>query len=167
MKLETLNDVYLDNLKDLYSAESQLVAALPKMAKAAHSDQLRSAFQEHLEQTRGHVDRLDRIFQQIGKNPKGKKCKGMEGLIDEGKELLSGDPTAARDAALIAAAQRVEHYEIAGYGCARTYARILGDERAASLLQETLDEESAADEKLTTLAEGVVNAEAAAGVEEE
>lgn len=161
MKLETLNDVYLDNLKDLYSAETQLVAALPKLAKAAYSEELRSAFQEHLEETRGHADRLNRIFQELGKNPKGKKCKGMEGLIDEGKELLSGEASPARDAALIAAAQRVEHYEIAGYGCARTFAQILGENKAAKLLQETLEEESAADEKLTSLAESVVNAEAA------
>lgn len=161
MKHKTLNDVYLDNLKDLYNAEGQLVAALPKLAKAAHAEELRSAFQEHLEETRGHIERLDRIFQELGKNPKGKKCKGMEGLIDEGKEVISGDASPARDAALIAAVQRVEHYEIAGYGCARTFAQILGDNSAAKLLQEILDEEAAADEKLTSLAESVVNAEAA------
>lgn len=166
MKLETLNDVYLDNLKDLYNAEGQLVAALPKLAKAAHAEELRSAFQEHLEETRGHIERLDRIFQELGKNPKGKKCKGMEGLIDEGKEIISGDASPARDAALIAAAQRVEHYEIAGYGCARTFAQILGDNNAAKLLQEILDEEAAADEKLTSLAESVVNAEAAMAEEQ-
>ena len=165
MKLETLHDVYLDNLKDLYSAEKQLVAALPKMAKAASTDELREAFSAHLVETKGHVDRLDQIFKDMDKNPKGKKCKGMEGLLEEGKEILEeeAEPSSARDAALISAAQRVEHYEIAAYGCARTFAKVLGEKEAETLLQETLDEEAAADEKLTQLAEGVINEEAAVG----
>lgn len=168
MKIETLNDVYLDNLKDLYSAENQLISALPKMAKAAESEELRTAFQEHLEQTRGHVERLDKVFQQLGKNPKGKKCKAMEGLIEEGKEVISNmdEASPARDAALIAAAQRVEHYEIAGYGCVRTFARVLGDEKSANLLQQTLDEEAETDEKLTSIAEGLVNEQASVGESE-
>ena len=161
MKLETLRDLYVEQLHDLYSAENQLVKALPKMAKAASDPQLRSAFEEHLAQTEHHVRRLDQIFQQLGQNPKGQKCKGMEGLIEEGEEMIKmkGDP-AAIDAGLIAAAQRVEHYEIAGYGCVRTYAKQLGDQQAAQLLQQTLDEEGTTDKKLTELAEQVINLEA-------
>ncbi len=162
MKLESLHDLYVDELKDLYSAENQLLKALPKMAKAASTEELRTAFKEHLEETRGQVQRLERIFEELDARPKGKKCKAMEGLIEEGKEIMSEDiEPNVLDAALIAAAQRVEHYEIASYGCARTYARLLGYDEAAELLQETLDEEAAADKKLTELAESTINVEAA------
>ena len=161
MKLASLHDLYVEELKDLYSAENQLLKALPKMAKAASAPDLRTAFQDHLEETRGQVQRLERIFKKLNASPKGKKCKAMEGLIEEGNEVMreDGEP-AVLDAALIAAAQRVEHYEMAGYGCVRTYARLLGYEDAANLLQETLDEERAADKKLTELAETVINVEA-------
>ena len=161
MKLETLRDLYVEQLRDLYSAETQLVKALPKMAKAASHTELRSAFQQHLNQTEGHVQRIEQIFQQHGGKPTGQTCKGMEGLISEGEEMIKmkGDP-AAIDAGLIAAAQRVEHYEIAGYGCVRTYAQLLGDTRGAQLLQQTLDEEGMTDKKLTQLAERVINLEA-------
>jgi ferritin-like metal-binding protein YciE len=161
MKLDTLRDLYVEQLQDLYSAETQLVAALPKMAKAASHTQLQGAFQDHLAQTENHVKRLDQIFQGLGVSPKGQKCKGMEGLIKEGEEMIKtkGD-SAAIDAGLIAAAQRVEHYEIAGYGCVRTYAQQLGDQQAATHLQRTLDEEGMTDKKLTQLAESVINLEA-------
>jgi ferritin-like metal-binding protein YciE len=161
MKLATLRDLYVEQLQDLYNAENQLVEALPKMAKAASHMQLQNAFQQHLKQTENHVQRLDQIFKQLDVSPKGQKCKGMEGLIKEGEEMIKmkGDP-AAIDAGLIAAAQRVEHYEIAGYGCVRTYAQQLGDTRGANLLQQTLDEEGATDKKLTQLAEDVINIEA-------
>src|SRR5438132_2434128 len=158
MKLESLRDLFVNELRDLYSAENQLVKALPKMAKAASAPELQTAFTEHLEQTKEQVNRLDRIFQELGKNPKGKRCKAMEGLLEEGKDTLAEDADpAVLDAALIAAAQRVEHYEIASYGCARTFARLLGMEEAARLLQETLDEESETDEKLTHIAETNIN----------
>jgi ferritin-like metal-binding protein YciE len=161
MKLGSLHDLYVDELKDLYSAENQLLKALPKMADAASSGELRTAFEDHLEETRGQVRRLEQIFKKLDASPKGKKCKAMAGLIDEGKEVMGKEAEpAVLDAALIAAAQRVEHYEMAGYGCVRTYARLLGDQDAANLLQETLDEEAAADKKLTELAETVINAEA-------
>jgi len=161
MKLETLRDLYVEQLHDLYSAETQLVEALPKMAKAATNAQLQAAFTEHLTQTKGHVQRLEQIFTQMGESTKGPTCKGMKGLISEGEEMIKmkGEP-AAIDAGLIAAAQRVEHYEIAGYGCVRTYAHQLGDHTNETLLQQTLDEEGAADQKLTTLAESVINIEA-------
>lgn len=167
MKLLSLHDLYVSELKDLYNAETQLLKALPKMAKASTSDELRTAFEEHLEETRGQVERLDKIFKELGINPKGKKCKAMEGLIEEGKELLEeeAEPTVL-DAGLIAAAQRVEHYEMAGYGCVRTFATLLGYEQAADLLQETLDEEGAADKKLTELAETIINVEAQAAESE-
>jgi ferritin-like metal-binding protein YciE len=162
MKLESLHDLYMDELKDLYSAENQLLKALPKMAKAASAPELRTAFEDHLEETRGQVRRLEQIFKKLDASPKGKKCKAMEGLIEEGKEVMGEDAEpVVLDAALIAAAQRVEHYEMAGYGCVRTYARLLGHEEAANLLQDTLDEEAAADKKLTELAETVINVEAA------
>lgn len=158
MKMKSLEDLYVDELKDLLNAENQILKALPKMAKNATSEELRSAFEEHLEQTKGHVERLHQIFEKRGVAAKGKKCKGMEGIIEEGKELLEEDmEDEVRDAALIAAAQRVEHYEIAAYGTVRTYARLLGDEEAADLLQETLNEEGETDHKLTELAEGMVN----------
>jgi ferritin-like metal-binding protein YciE len=161
MKLATLQDLYVEQLQDLYSAETQLVEALPKMAKAASHPQLQRAFQEHLAQTQTHVQRLDQIFKQLGTKQKGQTCKGMEGLIKEGEEMIKmkGDP-AAIDAGLIAAAQRVEHYEIAGYGCVRTYAQQLGDQQGSQLLQQTLDEEGMTDKKLTQLAEQVINLEA-------
>src|ERR1700730_14092878 len=163
---EGLKELYIDELKDLYSAESQLVKALPKMAKAASFDELRHGFEEHLEQTKGHVQRLEKIFQALGESPKGKKCKGMEGLIEEGSEVMEEDyEGSVLDAALIGAAQRVEHYEIAGYGTVRSMAETLGESDHVSLLEETLEEEKAADEKLTELAEQI-NAQAEMGEEE-
>ncbi|HZZ72757.1 MAG TPA: ferritin-like domain-containing protein [Pirellulales bacterium] len=169
MEMETLRDLFVDELKDLYSAENQLVKALPKMAKAATSPKLKKAFESHLEETKGHVDRLEQIFEKLGGSPKGKKCKAMEGLIEEGKEMLEEDAEPdVLDAGLIAAAQRVEHYEMAGYGCVRTYAQLLGEAAAAKLLQQTLDEEGNADKKLTQLAEQInVNAEGPADEEGE
>ncbi len=146
MKINTLRDLYVEQLQDLYSAESQLVEALPKMAKAASHSQLQSAFQEHLGQTKVHTQRLEQILGTMGAKAGGQTCKAMEGLIKEGEEMIKsrGDSDAI-DAGLIAAAQRVEHYEIAGYGCVRTYARTLGDDQAARLLQQTLDEEGMTD----------------------
>ena len=162
MKLNTLEDLFLHELKDLYSAENQLVKALPKMAKAATNEELRVGFGEHLEQTKGHVERLEQIAAQLEKKLTGHKCKAMEGLIAEGAELISEDAEdSVRDAGLIGAAQRVEHYEIAGYGTATALARQLGYEEAAELLHTTLEEERETDEKLTDLAESAVNLEAA------
>lgn len=163
MKLASLHDLYVDELKDLYNAEHQLLKALPKMAKAATAPQLAMAFTDHLEETKGQIERLETIFRKLDTRPKGKTCRAMEGLLAEGKELMAvdADPM-VMDAALITAAQRVEHYEMAGYGCVRTFARLLGDDEAAALLQETLEEEAAADRKLTTLAETVINIEAVA-----
>lgn len=160
-KLGTLEDLYIDLLKDLYSAEKQLVKALPKMAKNAQAPDLRRAFEEHLKQTEGHVDRIERIFSDLDGSPRGKKCVGMEGLVEEGNELLKEkvEPEVL-DAVLIAAAQKVEHYEIASYGTARAWAERLGYGQAARLLQQTLDEESTANEKLTKIAESHVNMEA-------
>lgn len=149
MSQEDLRELFVDELKDLYSAEKQLVAALPKMAKAANSEELKEAFQEHLEQTKGHVQRLDQIFQALGKNPRGKKCAGMEGLIKEGQDAIEEDyEGAVKDAALIGAAQRVEHYEIAAYGTAKALAEVLGESDHASKLEETLDEEKETDEQV-------------------
>lgn len=167
MEANRLKHLYIEELKDLYSAENQLVKALPKMAKAATSPKLRAGFEEHLEQTKGHVSRLEQIFKGLDESPKGKTCKGMEGLVKEGAEMIEEDPAPEElDAGLISAAQRVEHYEIAGYGCVRTYAELLGEDEAASLLEETLQEEKATDEKLTQLA-GEINVEAAnSGAEE-
>jgi ferritin-like metal-binding protein YciE len=160
-KMSTLEDLYTDLLKDLYSAEKQLVKALPKIAKNAQSPDLQKAFQEHLKQTEGHVERIERIFSDLGGSPRGKKCVGMEGLIEEGNELLQEDAEPeVLDAGLIAAAQKVEHYEIASYGTARAWAQRLGYDQAARLLQETLEEESMANEKLTKIAESHVNMEA-------
>jgi ferritin-like metal-binding protein YciE len=158
VSLDTLQDLYLEELKDLYSAENQLLKALPKMAEAASNDELRTAFREHEEVTREQVRRLETIFDELKQKPSGKHCKGMEGLIREGDELREerADPD-VRDAGLIAAAQRVEHYEIAGYGTVRTYAKQLGFENHARLLQQTLDEESRTDERLTKLAEQRIN----------
>lgn len=161
MELKTLEDLLKDQLKDLYSAENQLVKALPKMAKNASSDELRGGFEEHLEQTRGQVERLERIGELLDAPLRGKKCAAMEGLIEEGKELLAEDAEpAVLDAGLIAAAQKVEHYEIAAYGSARTWAEELGLDEVAQLLQETLDEEKETDEKLTELARAGINREA-------
>lgn len=161
MSLDSLHDLYVEELKDLYNAENQLLKALPRMAKAATAPELKAAFTEHLTVTQKQVERLDQIFEELGVSPKGKKCKAMEGLIEEGKEIMQedGDPSVI-DAALIAAAQRVEHYEMAGYGCVRTFANLLGYEDAVTLLQETLDEEGETDKKLTELAETVINVEA-------
>jgi ferritin-like metal-binding protein YciE len=163
MKMKTLSDLLVHELKDLMSAEKQLTKALPKMVKAATNEDLKRAIEEHLEETQGQVERLEAIFGELDIPNRGTKCKAMEGLIQEGKEILEQDmDDEVRDAAIIAAAQRVEHYEIAGYGCARTFAQMLGHDRAAALLQETLDEEKAADEKLTEIAMQSVNAEAQA-----
>jgi len=156
MKLESLHDVFVNELKDLYNAEGQLTKALPKMAKAASSEELRTAFENHLSETENQVERLEKIFKELDASPKGKKCKAMAGLIEEGKEIIEEDgEDAVKDAALIAAAQKVEHYEIASYGTVRTYAQLLGFDEAAELLQETLDEEAAADEKLTEIAQNI------------
>lgn len=161
MKLGTLHDLFVDELKDLYSAEHQLLKTLPKLAKAASNPELKAAFEEHLEQTKTHAERLETICEKLEFSPKGKKCKAMEGLIEEGAEVLeaTGEPS-VKDAALIAAAQRVEHYEMAGYGCARTFAQVLGFNDAADLLQQTLDEEGETDKRLTDIAESSVNAQA-------
>lgn len=162
MKLDSLENLFVHELKDLLSAEKQLVKALPKMAKGASSDALRSAIEEHLEQTKGQVERLEQIFASLDKSARAEHCKAMEGLIEEGSDLLDeeGSPM-VKDAALIGAAQRVEHYEIAAYGTARALAQLLGQDKAAELLQQTLDEEKAADEKLNELAKSEINPEAA------
>ena len=154
--LNSLKDLLIDELKDLYSAETQLVKALPKMAKAAANEGLKEGFQEHLEQTKGHVDRLDRSLKILGAAAKGKTCQAMKGLVDEGSEAIDTDaPDAIRDANLIGAAQRVEHYEIAAYGTARAFAETIGQTEVASLLQETLDEEGETNKRLTELAEKI------------
>jgi len=156
MKIKTLRDLYVDQLKDLHSAEKQLIAALPKMAKAADDPELREAFESHLEETRGHMERLDEILENLGVSSKGKLCKAMEGLIKESVEVLEQpEASPVRDAGLIAAAQRVEHYEMAGYGCVRSFAHSLGERDATALLQKTLDEEGAADKTLSSLAKSI------------
>ena len=156
-----LNELLQEELRDLYSAETQIVKALPKMAKAASSPELRRAFERHLEETKRQVERLDQIGEELEVKMTGKKCKGMEGLLAEGRELMEEDlEEDALDAGLIGAAQKVEHYEIAAYGTARTHADMLGYRRIAKLLQQTLNEEGATDKKLTQLAESVVNYEA-------
>ncbi|MGC1485411.1 MAG: ferritin-like domain-containing protein [Candidatus Acidiferrum sp.] len=161
METNRLRHLYVEELKDLYSAENQMVKALPKMIKAASSEDLRAGFEGHLKQTKGHVARLEDIFKALGESPKGKKCKGMEGLIKEGGELIEENPAPEElDAGLISAAQRVEHYEIAGYGCVRAYAELLGEDQAVSALRQTLEEEKETDQKLTQLA-GNINLEAA------
>ncbi len=161
MEIDSLRKLYVEELKDLYSAEKQILQALPKMVKKASNAQLKNTFQEHLEVTQQQVERLDRIFEGLGKAARGKKCKAMEGLIEEGKEVMGEDMEAdVMDAALIAAAQRIEHYEMAGYGTVRTWAELLGEQQAAKLLQQTLDEEGDADKKLTQLAESTINVEA-------
>jgi len=161
MAIKSMDDLFLEEIKDLYDAEKQLVKALPKMAKAADSEELRQGFQEHLDQTKGHVDRLEKVFDMMGKKASGKKCEAMQGLIEEGSEVIDEiDASPLRDAALIAAAQKVEHYEIAAYGSCRTFAEVLGRSDAAELLEQTLEEEKSTDEKLTELAEGMINEEA-------
>lgn len=158
---QTFKTLYVDELRDLLDAENQLVKALPKMAEAATSSSLRSGIEQHLEQTRNHAQRLKQILEALGEEPKGKKCKGMNGIIAEGKELLGEDfEGALMDSAIISAAQRVEHYEIAAYGCVREYAQLLGENEAVSLLGQTLEEEKETDKKLTELAH-TVNQEAA------
>lgn len=164
MPIESLQDLYLEELRDLYNAEHQIIKALPQMAKGAHNPELRSAFEQHLQVTREQVRRLDSIFSELDQKPTGKKCKGMEGLLEEGSEMLKeeGDPD-VKDAALIAAAQKVEHYEIASYGTVRNYARQLGLKNQVDLLQRTLDEEGETDKRLSTLAESGINEQALLG----
>ena len=171
MSLDSLEKLFIEELKDIYNAEKQLTRALPRMAKAAESPELEQAFTSHLKETEGQIKRLERVFQEVGQAVRGKKCKGMEGLIEEGKEKMEEDgEVEVKDAALIASAQKVEHYEIAAYGCLRTYAELLGYSEAAQLLQQNLQEEEAADKKLNALAEGGINESAAmagAGQDEE
>jgi ferritin-like metal-binding protein YciE len=155
-----LHELFEDQIKDLYSAENQILKALPKMAKNSTNAQLRTAFERHLEETRGHVARLEQIADELKFTPKGKKCKGAEGLIEEGKDVMGEFDEDTLDAGIIGAAQKVEHYEIAAYGTARTHAELLGYKKAARLLQQTLDEEERTDKKLTQIAESVVNVEA-------
>jgi len=163
MELDTLKDLYIGEIKDLYSAEKMLVKALPKMAKAAKDTQLQQAFRTHLKETGQHAARLEQICKDLGVSPRGKKCVGMEALIEEGSELIKENPDPdVLDAGLISKAQHVEHYEIAGYGTVRTYARQLGFENHAELLQQTLDEEGRTDHLLTELAESGINVEAEA-----
>lgn len=167
MKLKSLEDLLVKELRDLYSAEKQLIRALPKMAKGANSEVLRDAINEHLEVTKEQAERLEQIFQMLDVSSRGPRCAAMEGLIEEGSEMLEEDgEEAVIDAGIIAAAQRVEHYEIAGYGVARTFARLLGHNKIADLLQTTLDEEGDTDKKLTELAESEINVEAASGAAE-
>lgn len=150
-----LKELYIDELKDLYSAENQLVKALPKMANAASSDELRQGFEDHLEQTRGHVQRLEKIFKALDESPDGKKCKGMEGLIKEGAEAMEEYQGTLLDAALIGAAQRVEHYEMAGYGTVSAFAEEIGESEHVSLLNKTLEEEKQTDKKLSALSKDI------------
>ncbi|MGH7508522.1 MAG: ferritin-like domain-containing protein [Gemmatimonadales bacterium] len=160
-KLKSLDDLLVHELQDIYHAEGQITKALPKMIKAASNPELQAAFEEHLEQTEGQIERLDQVFKLLGLPAKGKKCEGMAGLIEEGKKMMeeNAEP-AVMDAALIAAAQKVEHYEIAAYGCLCTYAEMLGYEQVHELLGQNLDEEETTDEKLSVLAENVINVQA-------
>ena len=161
MEMDSLRKLYVDELKDLYSAEKQILQALPRMAKKTKNAQLKKAFETHVEETRVQVERLDKIFELLGKSSRGKKCKGMEGLLEEGKEMMQEDmEPEVMDAALIASAQKVEHYEIAGYGTVRTYAELLGHGEHATLLERSLNEEEETDERLTELAESHINEEA-------
>ncbi len=164
-EFNSLEDLFVEQLKDLYDAEQRLVEALPKMADAANSSSLKKAFSDHLEETRNHVTRLEQVFNSIGVEPERQTCQAMKGLVSEGSDIIDskGSNPAVRDAGLIAAGQRVEHYEMAAYGTARTFAQQLGMSQAADLLQSTLDEEEAADEKLTQLATQKINAEALRG----
>ena len=161
MELETLKDLYVEGLKDLWSAENQILKALPRMIRKASHKELKKAFTAHEKQTREHVRRLERICRELGESPRGKKCVGMEGLIKEAKELIGEKPAPdVLDAGMISSAQHVEHYEMAGYGCARTYARLLGYESQAQMLQQTLDEEQATDLLLTRIATTGINVDA-------
>ena len=161
MKLDSLQKLYIDELRDLYNAENQLLKALPKMAKGASSEELKNAFEKHLGQTETHVERLEQVFAELDQTPKGKTCRAMKGLIEEGSEILKEDgEKSVLDAGIIVAAQKVEHYEIAGYGSVRTFAKLLGQDKAAELLQTTLDEESETNELLNQLAETGINPEA-------
>ena len=161
MSMDSLKDLYIEELKDLYNAENQLLKALPKMAKKASAPELKKAFQDHLAQTEGHVNRLEKIFKGLGEKATGKTCKAMKGLVEEGKEIIEEDGDGSvLDAALIGAAQRVEHYEMAGYGVVRTFAMLLGEQDAMGLLQRTLNEEGETDKRLTKLAESIINVEA-------
>ncbi|MEA2712587.1 MAG: hypothetical protein QOK27_548 [Gemmatimonadales bacterium] len=163
MSLDSLESLFIEELRDIYNGEKQILRALPKMAKAAESAELSQAFTKHLKETQGHVQRLEKILRELDQAVRGKQCKGMMGLLEEGKEKLEEDGDAAvLDAALIASAQKVEHYEIAAYGCLRTYAQLLGYDQVAKLLEQTLAEEEAADKKLTQLGEGGINEAAAA-----
>jgi len=163
MEIDSLRKLYVEDLKDVYSAEKQILQALPKMVKKANNQQLKKALEEHRLITEKQVDRLDRVFETLGKSPRGKKCKAMEGLLEEGKELLQEDiDPEVLDAGIIGAAQKVEHYEIATYGTLRTYAELLGENEHVKLLQQTLNEEGDADKKLTQLAESSINVEALA-----
>ena len=152
--MSTLRETFLDELADIYDAEKQILKALPKMAKAAQNDQLRKGFEEHLEQTEDHVQRLEQVFESFNEKARGKKCKAMAGLLEEGQDLIKEK---AGDAALIAAAQKVEHYEIASYGSLKSWAEFLNENEAAELLEETLEEEKTTDDKLTEIAESAVN----------
>ncbi|MGE5861817.1 MAG: ferritin-like domain-containing protein [Ignavibacteria bacterium] len=166
--MDTLRDLFVEELKDLYHAEKQITKALPQMAKKATSDQLRKAFESHLKETENQISRLEKVFKELDLTPKGKRCEGMEGIIQEGKTMMQElDKSETLDAALIAAAQKVEHYEIASYGTVRTYAQQLNLKNAANLLQETLEEEAATNEKLNDLAINQVNIEAMSGSKDE
>ena len=161
MEMESLQELLVEEMRDIYSAEKQITKAMPKMIKKASNPQLKKAFETHLRETEGQVQRLEKIFEKLGKKPTGKKCAAMEGLIEEGKEMMGEDmDDDVMDAALISAAQKVEHYEIASYGTVRTYAKLLGNKDAARLLQQTLDEEGKTDKLLTKLAESGINVEA-------
>ena len=156
MSVDSIEKLFIEELKDLYSAENQITKALPKMANAATSKELKQAFEHHLRQTEGHIERLEQICRILGTNPKGKTCEGMKGVIEEGNSMLKdADEGSVRDAALISAAQRVEHYEMAAYGTVRTYASQLGQSQCARLLEETLEEEKQTDQKLTSIASKV------------
>jgi ferritin-like metal-binding protein YciE len=167
-KLTSPKELLIEELKDLYSAENQLIKALPRMAKAAESEELREAFETHLEETRVHAERLEEIMKQLDESPRGKKCKAMEGLVEEGKDMMQedGEPPIL-DLALIGAAQKVEHYEIASYGTARTLAELAGENRIAKTLQQTLDEEGKTDKLLTEIAMGLSLASTSAGEDED
>jgi ferritin-like metal-binding protein YciE len=166
MKLESLQKLFVEELRDVYNAEQQLLKALPKMVKSASSDELKQAFEDHLDQTKEHVERLEQIFKGLDEKPKGKTCHAMKGLVEEGSEMLEEEgEESVLDAGIIAAAQKIEHYEIATYGTLRTWASLLGEDDAAELLQHTLDEEGDTDKRLNELAEDIVNPEALSELE--
>ena len=164
-EIETLKDLYIGHLKDLYSAENQITKALPRIIKKVTSPDLKKGLEDHLDQTMNQVERLNQIFEALGTSPRGKKCVGMEGVLEEGKEAMAEkvSSTDLMDAALIAASQKVEHYEISGYGTARAFAKLLGEDEAVDLLSQTLEEEKAADEKLTKLSMNIINIDALQG----